>query len=53
MYNVLTRAAEPELFVVIRKFGLRFYAFNPLAGFTTIQSFLFRYYRPSNNRLSP
>jgi len=32
MYNVITRSIEAELFVAIRKFGLRFYVFNPLAG---------------------
>jgi len=32
MYNVLTRTIEKELFLAIRKFGLRFYSYNPLAG---------------------
>lgn len=32
MYNGLTRSAEPELFPALRKQGIRFYAFNPLAG---------------------
>lgn len=32
MYNALCRNVEPELFDVIRHFGMRFYAFNPLAG---------------------
>lgn len=32
MYNGLTRSAEPELFPALRKMGIRFYAFNPLAG---------------------
>ena len=32
MYNALCRNVEPELFPAIRSLGLRFYAFNPLAG---------------------
>lgn len=32
MYNGLTRSAEAELFSALRKLGIRFYAFNPLAG---------------------
>ena len=32
MYNGLTRNVEAELFSALRKFGMRFYAFNPLAG---------------------
>lgn len=32
MYNGLTRRAEKELFPALRKLGIRFYAFNPLAG---------------------
>ena len=32
MYNALCRAVEPELFPAIRSLGMRFYAFNPLAG---------------------
>jgi aflatoxin B1 aldehyde reductase len=32
MYNALTRAVEVELFPCLRKFGIRFYAYNPLAG---------------------
>ncbi len=32
MYNALTRAVEPELFPALEQFGLRFYAYNPLAG---------------------
>lgn len=32
MYNMLTRAVEPELFPLLRENGMRFYAFNPLAG---------------------
>jgi aflatoxin B1 aldehyde reductase len=32
MYNGLTRNVEEELFPALRKLGIRFYAFNPLAG---------------------
>lgn len=32
MYNALCRNVEPELFPTIRSLGIRFYAFNPLAG---------------------
>jgi len=32
MYNMLTRAVEPELFPLLRQHGMRFYAYNPLAG---------------------
>ncbi|KAJ7063117.1 Aldo/keto reductase [Mycena amicta] len=32
IYNAIHRAVEPELFPCLRKFGLSFYEFNPLAG---------------------
>ena len=32
MYNALCRNVDPELFPAIRPLGMRFYAFNPLAG---------------------
>ena len=32
MYNALHRAVEPELFPCLRKYGISFYEFNPLAG---------------------
>lgn len=32
MYNVLTRAVEPELFPCLRAHNMSFYAYNPLAG---------------------
>eukprot|EP00026_Physarum_polycephalum_P012412 Phypoly_transcript_12716.p1 GENE.Phypoly_transcript_12716~~Phypoly_transcript_12716.p1 ORF type:complete len:333 (+),score=58.42 Phypoly_transcript_12716:105-1103(+) len=32
LYNAIGRAVEPELFPCLRKFGIKFYAFNPLAG---------------------
>ncbi|XP_040843934.1 aflatoxin B1 aldehyde reductase member 4-like [Ochotona curzoniae] len=32
MYSAITRQAEKELFPCLRHFGLRFYAYSPLAG---------------------
>ncbi|KAI6657710.1 Aflatoxin B1 aldehyde reductase member 4-like [Oopsacas minuta] len=32
MYNPVTRSVEAELFPALRKFGIRFDAYNPLAG---------------------
>lgn len=32
MYNALNRNAESELFTALRCFGIRYYAYNPLAG---------------------
>nr|XP_005986120.1 PREDICTED: aflatoxin B1 aldehyde reductase member 2 [Latimeria chalumnae] len=32
MYNATTRQVETELFPCLRNFGMRFYAYNPLAG---------------------
>lgn len=32
VYNALHRGVEPELFPCLRKYGVEFYAFNPLAG---------------------
>ncbi|XP_021562162.1 aflatoxin B1 aldehyde reductase member 2 isoform X2 [Carlito syrichta] len=32
MYNATTRQVETELFPCLRHFGLKFYAYNPLAG---------------------
>ncbi|KAI9293358.1 Aldo/keto reductase [Neoconidiobolus thromboides FSU 785] len=32
MYNLLTRSIEDELFPVLKKYNLRFYAYNPLCG---------------------
>lgn len=31
-YNAIARAVEPELLPALRNFGIRFYAYNPLAG---------------------
>ena len=32
LYNAISRKAEKELFPALRRLGMRFYAFNPLAG---------------------
>ncbi|KFY53141.1 hypothetical protein V496_07871 [Pseudogymnoascus sp. VKM F-4515 (FW-2607)] len=32
MYNALTRSAEAELFPALRRYGIAFYAYNPLAA---------------------
>ena len=32
MYNMLTRAVEPELLPLLRQLNIRFYVYNPLAG---------------------
>ncbi|KAF8504141.1 Aldo/keto reductase [Hysterangium stoloniferum] len=32
LYNAIHRAAEPELFPCLRKFGISFYEYNPLGG---------------------
>ncbi|KAF7345537.1 Aflatoxin B1 aldehyde reductase member 3 [Mycena venus] len=32
IYNAIHRLVEPELFPALRKFGIAFYGFNPLAG---------------------
>lgn len=32
LYNAIHRAVEPELFPCLRKFGMSFYAYNPLGG---------------------
>jgi aflatoxin B1 aldehyde reductase len=32
LYNAITRAVEPELFPALRQHGIRFHAYNPLAG---------------------
>lgn len=32
VYNAIHRAVEPELFPCLRKYGIAFYAYNPIAG---------------------
>jgi aflatoxin B1 aldehyde reductase len=32
LYNAITRAVEPELFKCLGNYGIRFHAYNPLAG---------------------
>jgi len=39
MYNAITRAVEPELFKCLDNYGIRFHAYNPLAGGAFSKSF--------------
>jgi aflatoxin B1 aldehyde reductase len=39
MYNAITRAVEPELFKCLGNYGIRFHAYNPLAGGAFNKSF--------------
>ncbi len=39
MYNAITRAVEPELFKCLGNYGIRFHAYNPLAGGAFSKSF--------------
>lgn len=32
LYNAIHRAAEPDLFPALRKYGISFYEYNPLGG---------------------
>jgi aflatoxin B1 aldehyde reductase len=39
LYNAITRAVEPELFKCLGNYGIRFHAYNPLAGGAFSESF--------------
>jgi len=39
MYDAITRAVEPELFKCLGNYGIRFHAYNPLAGGAFSKSF--------------
>jgi aflatoxin B1 aldehyde reductase len=39
LYNAITRAVEPELFKCLGNYGIRFHAYNPLAGGAFSKSF--------------
>src|SRR6202047_637545 len=39
LYNAITRAVEPELFKCLGNYGIRFHAYNPLAGGAFIRNF--------------
>ena len=39
LYNPITRAVEPELFKCLGNYGIRFHAYNPLAGGAFSKSF--------------
>lgn len=32
MYNAITRSAEPELYVTLKRFGIDLVVYNPVAG---------------------
>lgn len=52
MYNAITRDVERELFPAIRAFGIRFYAYNPLAGGLLTGKYLSYKKRPTKNRFA-
>lgn len=52
MYNILSRKIESELFPVLRKFGIRFYAYNPLAGGILTGKYLNYKEIPENGRFA-
>lgn len=52
MYNALCRNVEDELFPALRNFGMRFYAFNPLAGGLLTGKHLSFEEEPSSGRFS-
>ncbi|KAJ7286405.1 Aldo/keto reductase [Mycena rebaudengoi] len=48
LYNAIHRAVEPELFPCLRKFGISFYEYNPLAG-----GFFTNRYTSTNDKPEP
>lgn len=52
MYNALTRNAEDELFPALRRYGLAFYAYNPLAAGLFSGKYTAVTDRPSEGRFS-
>eukprot|EP01114_Cavostelium_apophysatum_P002559 TRINITY_DN12279_c0_g1_i1.p1 TRINITY_DN12279_c0_g1~~TRINITY_DN12279_c0_g1_i1.p1 ORF type:complete len:330 (+),score=33.47 TRINITY_DN12279_c0_g1_i1:92-1081(+) len=52
MYNAITRNVEEELFPALSEFGLRFYAFNPLAGGLLTGRYLSVEEQPTDGRFS-
>jgi aflatoxin B1 aldehyde reductase len=40
LYNAITRAVEPELFKCLGNYGMRFHAYNPLAGGAFAKNFV-------------
>ncbi|CDO69955.1 hypothetical protein BN946_scf184836.g29 [Trametes cinnabarina] len=48
VYNAIHRKVEPELFPCLRKFGIAFYAFNPLGG-----GFFTGKYRSPDDKVEP
>jgi aflatoxin B1 aldehyde reductase len=52
VYNPLSRKAETELFAALREFGMRFYAYNPLAGGMLTGKYFSFDESPSNGRFA-
>ncbi len=52
MYNAITRDVERELFPAIRTFGIRFYAYNPLAGGLLTGKYLNHKVTPKDGRFT-
>jgi aflatoxin B1 aldehyde reductase len=53
MYNALTRDVERELFPCLRNYGMRFYAYNPLAGGLLTGKHLSMDDTPEDGRFAP
>ncbi|CAG8492590.1 9048_t:CDS:2 [Paraglomus occultum] len=53
MYNAITRGVEAELFPCLRKFNIRFYAYNPIAGGIFNENFSFDGDVPKGSRFDP
>lgn len=52
VYNALSRSAEKELFPELDRLGMRFYAYNPLAGGMLTGKYLDIHDKPSNGRFA-
>jgi len=53
LYNLVTRSGEGELFPVLRKHGIRFYAYSPLAGGFFSPQISKDFQPPPNSRFDP
>jgi aflatoxin B1 aldehyde reductase len=53
MYNAITRGVETELFPCLRKYKIRFYAYNPIAGGLFNEKFTFDGEVPKGSRFDP
>jgi aflatoxin B1 aldehyde reductase len=52
MYNALTRDVERELVACLRKFGIRFYVYNPLAGGLLTSRYMNHQEKPKEGRFA-